>query len=344
MAWAKEWFDTLFSADIALLQKVMAAQAHMRDREQVKRSSVTAINEESAEGVSSVLDSDALLEEDVAKRLLGHLLWPHYRPSNPPASSILGDIGLDDGEVNMMQGSLLYALLTFHDLFVQNIATLIDQHPIDSFDESVSDQRQSTLFWGKGRNFPRVMIFDPTSAMHKEFILHTARILCRIRGLDVSRHDLERVYILSIDSLVQQFIETKKKNPLDALSIFLNQDHSQPHAAASIEETPFSAAKHTAHTPPRQQSPQFYITCLREALDTSPQRAAIWRHGQLPDFTNVAATELKAELFLKVKIASHMTVLFYLICFSACLCYFVLLVFVVIRCLSICALTHMEYI
>lgn len=323
IAWAKELFDTLFITDISLLRKVVAAQAQDRARiaspTSSSSTSTSPSHVQAHDHVLSVLQSEVLLGEGVARRLLNNLLWPHYRASSPLKLSALVDLGLTDDQISMIQGAILYTLVTFEEQFVQNIATLIAEHPIDSYDEN--DSEQKTFFWGKNRKFPRVTDFSPTTAMHRQFMVQMTRILCRTQGIDLSQEVVQRVYTASIDSLIQTLRQKQTRllgtrhvgqHSVDVLSILLDEAQNRTNTTASnliisniSSAFTMNAASDITFSPPLihtpvTQDPSFYLARLREVLTSDTITGGDGQLFELSKFMDIPDV-IKTEPFLKVR-------------------------------------------
>jgi len=177
VAWSKILFDTVFDADIRLLKTILSS---------------------SNKDLASLLESDELLEDGVARRLLNNLLWPNYTTLVSHATQRLQ--GVTQKDVQMMHGAMLNALLLFHEVFCREIVKLIEEHPEGSLEGGDTDQK--ILFWGRGRIFPKGTRFNKKSITHKQFILHAARIMCRGYGFNYSYEIFERIFDSSIGELL----------------------------------------------------------------------------------------------------------------------------------------------
>jgi hypothetical protein len=274
VAWSKGLFDTLFTTDISLLQKILSQG---NDNIEMQHDNTEMQHERGL----AVLDYDILLEEGVARRLLNNILWPLYTPDN----TSLDTCGLDTSDRNMIQGSIVSALITFQELFNHDIATLIAEHPRDSLEEN--DFEQKTLFWGKSRKFPQVVKFDKSLSAHKAFVLHAARILCRSRGLNVSSSEMENVYKSSIDSILSRVSD--HDSPLDLLFILSHQPYCC--GDSSNDSMPSNI----------RRPPHFYIDRMKELLATArPSEGGEEPPPTLLHNLQQQSAKIQIEHFLKV--------------------------------------------
>lgn len=264
VAWAKGLFEVMFISDVALLQKLLAQVA------------LDTADDGGGGGVASLLSSEMLLEEGVARRLLNQLLWPHIGPLLSDILPARSPVGVE----GVIQGALLQSLVTFEEQFVQDMSTLLSEHPIDSLEDN--DFNQKTLFWGKNRRYPRVIRFNKLELFHREFMLHAARILCRSRGLSVSLDEVGRVFDSSIDALSEMI---RKSRSVDLLSVL--QSHSN----------------HSSSRPFSPHPSEHYLSLLRETLRDGSVTAHGGRIISLP-FRDLQKTPINitTEEFQKVLI------------------------------------------
>ena len=172
--WSRHLFDKLFVSEISMLQQLFGE--NISDRK-----------------VEPSLMSDLLSEPGMARRLLNNVLWPLFDPIQFKHNF---NSSLDS---RYMQGSLLNAITIFHENFVHDVASRASKE--DNYDEGSSDEEM--LHLQRERRRPRVIQFNPKLSSHKKFVIQTARILCRTRGVEYSYHAMEDSYNCTINSLLQ---------------------------------------------------------------------------------------------------------------------------------------------
>jgi hypothetical protein len=220
---------------------------------------------------TAFLDSDFLLEEGVARRLFNNLMWPQY--ASRKLISVEDEVQQNNLDRNLVQGSLLNALLLFHEVFCDEIDDLIARHPLDSYEDGEFDEDKS-LFWGKNRIYPRIVKFDKTSMTHKTFVMNAARIMCRSRGLNFSTDLISGIYESSIDAMLESYFAGKDHIDMSAILFSYSQGIGE------------------------RKSPSHYIEMIRELISrvsSSPTGFLL----RLKGFKS-AMFEAEGQKFLKV--------------------------------------------
>lgn len=152
--------------------------------------------------------------------------------SEEEATRLVRNVHVYRNSSEVMSECVRWAVDLFREHFVEDVARLIRQHPIDEVDE------QGGPFWSGSRRYPKQVDLDGRSEEHRAFVLWAATLKYRSMGMHTSE-STEHIHECIENILSRPVCEGDSDERLDTLSNALEKLKTEysPTALASMAES-----------------------------------------------------------------------------------------------------------